>query len=85
MKIRNPELIGDIAVLFLTVGIFSWGFYNLGARNGSRAYSSKQIEVLRWNDRLVKKYIEQDINRDSRLRKQLDEINKKLDSLVDKL
>ena len=82
MKIRNPELIGDIAVLFLTVGIFSWGFYNFGARNGYRAYSSRETKVLRWNKGEMEEYIRQDIRRYSRISERLDEIDKKLDSLI---
>ena len=80
MKIRNPELIGDIAVLFLTVGIFSWGFYNLGAKNGYHEYMERYEEKINANNSMLRIYLNRVGKSDHNIWKQLDEINKKIES-----
>ena len=83
MKIRNPELIGDIAILFLTIGIFSWSFYNIGARNSCRS-DKKQIKVLSQNNMELNKYLKQVYKSNDTVLKRLGVIEKKLESIINK-
>ena len=81
MKIRNPELIGDIAVLFLTVGIFSWSFYNLGVSKGFDECNERYAKKINENNSMLRSFFSRVGQSDKKIWKQLDEINKKIDSL----
>ena len=80
MKIRNPELMGDIVVLFLTVGIFSWGFYNLGVSKGFDEYNERYTKKINENNSMLRSFFSRGDQSDKKIWKQLDEINKKIES-----